>query len=99
MLRKSKKRARQVGLRVQEDLHTALLREAKKSGRSFNQELVWRLGTSFTLLEKFEQQEDAAALVRLAKETLDEAVRLNRKSVKELSEAKSLIAQAKGTSK
>ena len=43
---KSQKPLVQVNLRIREDLRRRLAGEAKKSGRSFNQELVWRLENS-----------------------------------------------------
>jgi hypothetical protein len=46
MVRRRKEDIVQVNLRMREDLRQRLWREAEKSGRSFNQELVWRLGES-----------------------------------------------------
>jgi hypothetical protein len=47
MVKRRKEEIVQANLRLREDLRQRLWREAEKSGRSFNQELVWRLEQSF----------------------------------------------------
>jgi hypothetical protein len=69
----------QVGLRLKENLRRLIEIEAKKAGRSLNQELVWRLERSFELGAELEEaklriaeQELAATLLEQARATLQQ---------------------------
>jgi hypothetical protein len=73
----------QVNLRLREDLRRYLLKEAGDSGRSFNQELVYRLEQSLEV-------ETAKAMLERARAIMDRALK-EKKRAAEIYEAMEAI--------
>ena len=71
MVHKSQKPLVQVNLRLRDDLRRKLAGEAKKSGRSFNQEIVERLERS-SPWKLTRRARSAAALTQPANESSDQ---------------------------
>ena len=102
MVQRSTTANAQLKLRLRETLRRVLAKEAKKVGRSLNQEMVLRLEKSFTLEEelaeaktKLAEQEAFATLLEQAKDTLSQTQKANVEAAALREEARGMLEAAK----